>query len=464
MLVAIKGGIQPSTGYHLPMKTRRRTPLMTALAFFLLLGCGSGQTASAQPTPVAQKPTVAAQVPGSPVAAGSPAVKTSPAASPALSPSASPAASPRVAAAARAQLGPGSPAVRLERVLGGLERPVDVKHAGDGSGRLFVIEKKGRIRVVRNGTLEPTPFLDITPLVGSSGNEQGLLGMAFHPSYASTGFFYVNFTNTEGHTVIQRYSVSSGNPDQANPGSAATVLMIEQPASNHNGGNLVFGPDGYLYIGMGDGGRAGDPWGNAQNKGVLLGKMLRIDVNGGSPYGIPADNPFVNEPGARPEIWAYGLRNPWRYSFDRATSDLYIADVGQNAWEWVLLQRGGSPGGQNYGWNRVEGSRCYPAGSSCDPSQFTLPILEYDHQQGCSITGGYVYRGPSFPQLQGLYFYADYCSGRFWGAQEVAAGQWQSAQLMQLSGVRISSFGEDETGELYVAGDSDGGLYRLVAQ
>jgi glucose/arabinose dehydrogenase len=447
------------------MKICRRSVLLSALAFFLLLGCGSGQTASAQPTATAQKPAATAQSPtAAPAAKASPAAAASPTVARVASPAASPAAAPRVAAGPRAQLGSGSPAVRLEPVVRGLEQPTVVTHAGDGSGRLFVVEKRGRIRIVRNGVLEPTPFLDIAAAVKSSGSEQGLLGLAFHPRFVENGVFFVNYTDTVavGNTVVQRFQVGSGTPDRADPNSGQQLLYVEQPAANHNGGHLAFGPDGYLYIGLGDGGRAGDPWGNAQNRGVLLGKMLRIDVDGGPPYGIPADNPFVNDPSARPEIWAYGLRNPWRYTFDRATGDLYIGDVGQNAWEWVHLQRAGSPGGQNYGWNRIEGSHCYPAGSACDPSQFVLPILEYDHAQGCSLTGGHVYRGPSFPQLAGLYFYADYCSGRLWAAQESAPGQWQSQELLQAPR-GISSFGEDEAGDVYLVILNDGGLYRLAA-
>ena len=370
-----------------------------------------------------------------------------------------------VASLAAAPGAQGVPAVRLDTIASGFDQPIHVTNARDGSGRLFVVEKRGRIRIVRGGTVDPTPFLNIRSLVKSSGSEQGLLGLAFHPRFASNGLFYVNYTdqNGVGNTVVARYRVSPGNPNQADPNSATTVLSIEQPATNHNGGNLVFGPDGYLYIGTGDGGGAGDPWGNAQNKGVLLGKMLRIDVDAGQPYAIPPDNPFVNEPGARPEIWAYGLRNPWRYSFDRANGVLYIGDVGQNTWEWFVRQRSGI-GGRNYGWNRVEGGHCFPPGSSCDPSAYAKPKLVYDHSGGnCSITGGHVYRGPSFPQLQGIYFYGDFCSGRLWAGQKIAPGQWRSTELLKTD-ARISSFGEDEAGELYLVGLGDGRLYRLVAQ
>ena len=243
------------------------------------------------------------------------------------------------------------------------------------------------------------------------------------------------------------------------------VLGVDQPAANHNGGNLVFGPDGLLYIGLGDGGRSGDPWGNAQNLGVLLGKLLRIDVDSGSPYGIPASNPFVNtpEPGVRPEIWAYGLRNPWRFSFDRANGDLFIGDVGQDHYEWVEHQAAGAGGGQHYGWNLCEGRHSYPKGTDCAAADIVPPIAEYDHSVGCSITGGYVYRGGAYPQLVGTYFFADFCSGRFWSLRETTAGgDWQMDTLLATP-LRPTSFGEDEDGELYVLSYHDNGLYRLVA-
>ena len=330
---------------------------------------------------------------------------------------------------------------------------------------MFVVGKRGQVFVMRNGGILPTPFLDISGIVNSSGSEQGLLSIAFHPGYASNGLFYVNYTdrNGIGNTVVARYRVSADNPDRADPSSATTLLTIEQPAQNHNGGLITFGPDGYLYIGMGDGGRADDPWGNAQNRGVLLGKLLRIDVNNGDPYTIPPDNPLAHDPSARPEIWAYGLRNPWRFSFDRATGDLYIADVGQNRWEWVHFQPAGH-GGQNYGWDVVEGSHCHEPPQGCDTSPFPAPIAEYGHGNGnISITGGYVYRGSSFPTLNGLYFYSDYGSGRIWAAQQEAPGSWHSEELLN-TGMHISSFGEDEAGELYLASMSDNSVYRLVAR
>jgi glucose/arabinose dehydrogenase len=371
--------------------------------------------------------------------------------------------SPTVSGVARAQAEAGLPSIDLQRVLGGLNEPVGLANAGDGSGRLFVVEKRGRVVIVRDGAVQPTPLLDITPVVGSRGSEQGLLGLAFHPRFATNGQLFVYYTDQQGDVVVARYQVAPGAPDLVDAGSATTLLTVDEPYANHNGGSLAFGPDGFLYIGLGDGGSAGDPRGNGQNRGALLAKILRIDVDNGSPYAIPADNPFVGDAAARPEVWAYGLRNPWRFSFDRATGDLYIGDVGQNAWEWVNFQPAGARGGQNYGWNVVEGSHCYPPGTRCDPSQFVRPVAEYDHSLGCSVTGGYVYRGPSFPSLQGVYFFGDYCSGRIWGLAHAEAGQWRQQELLK-SSVRISSFGEDEAGEVYLLGLSDGTLYRLVAK
>jgi glucose/arabinose dehydrogenase len=332
-------------------------------------------------------------------------------------------------------------------------------NAGDGSGRLFIVEKQGTIRIFRDGALLSTPFLDITDRVGSSASEQGLLGLAFHPDYTSNGFFFVNYTNRQGDTVVSRFSVSPNNPDRAEPDSEVNVLTIGQPARNHNGGNLAFGPDGYLYIGMGDGGGAGDTFGNGQNRQSLLGKMLRIDVDE-LPYLIPPDNPFVAASNTRPEIWAWGLRNPWRFSFDRLTGDLYIADVGQDAYEEVNYQPAESSGGENYGWPVMEGFHCY-GGGLCSEEGLTLPVAEYDHSAGCSITGGYVYRGQQYPALSGVYLFSDYCSGTLWGMAQTADGSWEVAALGQ-AGINPSSFGEDEAGELYILDLSGGALYQII--
>ncbi|MPZ12929.1 MAG: glucose dehydrogenase [Chloroflexi bacterium] len=355
---------------------------------------------------------------------------------------------------------PGAVELALEPVVTGLQEPTYVGSAKDGSGRLFVLERAGRILIVRDGRLLPNPFLDIQPMVSARGSEQGLLGLAFHPQFTENGWLYINFTNTNGDTTIVRYAVSR-DPDVVDPNSALPVLQIPQPAANHNGGNLVFGPDGYLYIGMGDGGGAGDQYGNAQNLSSLLGKLLRIDVNASVPYAIPPDNPFVTRDGARTEIWAYGLRNPWRFSFDRATDDLYIADVGQNRFEWVHLEGAGAGGGRNYGWPIVEGSQCYPGGQACDRSALPVPITEYSHDLGCSITGGFVYRGRAYPSTRGVYFFADYCSGRVWALDRQADRTWRQTELIE-SSLSISSFGEDQDGELFVTSLRPGGLYRLV--
>jgi glucose/arabinose dehydrogenase len=325
---------------------------------------------------------------------------------------------------------------------------------------LFVVEQAGRILIIKDAVNNPTPFLDIVSLVGSNANEQGLLSVAFHPNYRNNGYFFVNYTNKQGDTIIARYTVAD-NPDIADPNSAKILLTIDQPYANHNGGQVVFGPDGYLYIGMGDGGAANDPHNNGQNLGVLLGKILRIDVDSADPYGVPPDIPFIGNREARPEIWSYGWRNPWRFSFDRATNDMYVADVGQNQYEEVHVELAGTPGGQNYGWRLMEGFHCFEP-ADCDPTGqgLVLPIAEYDHTQGCSITGGYVYRGQQYPTLNGVYFYADYCSGIIWGLRREADGAWSQAQLLA-SDQAISSFGEDEAGEVYLAQHRTGEIFQI---
>jgi glucose/arabinose dehydrogenase len=357
------------------------------------------------------------------------------------------------------------PAISLEPVLAGFELPVFVTHAGEepsGASRLFIVEKAGRIQLVESGSVQPTPFLDITDRVGSQRNEQGLLSVAFPPDFAASGLFYVNYTDRRGDTVVARYQLMSENPRQADPSREQKILQIEQPAANHNGGQLQFGPDGYLYIGTGDGGQAGDPWGNAQNPDELLGKMLRIDVTGTDSYQVPSDNPTLNQPGVRPEIWATGLRNPWRFSFDRATGDLYIADVGQNLYEEVNFQPAGSSGGENYGWDVMEASNCFEPPTGCDSDGLVMPVTEYDHGQGCSITGGYVYRGTLYPRMAGVYFFGDFCSGNIWGLRQEASGKWEMALLLDTD-LNISSLGEDSDGEIYVVSYSDGSIYHLAA-
>ncbi len=338
---------------------------------------------------------------------------------------------------------PNPEAYLWQTIVSGLERPIDLQHAGDGSGRSFIIEKVGRIRILQAGNLVDFPFLNITERVGSQGNEQGLLGLAFHPRYAENGLFFVNYTDRNGDTVIARYRVTA-DPNLADPSSELVLLRVSQPYGNHNGGVLAFGPDGYLYAGLGDGGSAGDPRGNAQKLDTLLGKILRLDVDSAEPYAIPADNPFGNE------IWAYGLRNPWRMSFDRGTGDLYVGDVGQGNWEEINFVSAGMPGGVNFGWDYFEGTHPYE-GTPPQGTQFVPPVAEYDHGQGCSVTGGYVYRG-SMPAWSGIYLYGDYCSGNVWGLIR-SDGGWQTRVLFEALG-RITSFGQDESGEVYLVTDS----------
>lgn len=348
---------------------------------------------------------------------------------------------------------PDASAYQWQPVVSGLDSPVDVQFPPDGSGRMFVLEQDGRIRIVENGQLLETPLLDLNNQVGSLGNEQGLLGLAFHPRFQENGNFYVNYTDNNGNTVIARFHADG---DAADPASEKVLLQVDQPFPNHNGGVLTFGPDGYLYAGLGDGGAADDPFGNAQNLTTLLGKVLRLDVDGGDPYRIPPDNPFGNE------IWAYGLRNPWRISFDRLTGDLYIADVGQGAWEEIDFSKGNAPG-QNYGWKFFEGSHAY-IGKPTATDHLTYPVAEYSHSEGgCSVTGGYAYRGASLPEWLGIYLYGDYCSGLVWGlihsGDESSGLQWQS-QLLFETGFNITTFGQDRAGEIYLA-DRGGTVYRL---
>jgi glucose/arabinose dehydrogenase len=349
----------------------------------------------------------------------------------------------------------------LESVVSGFRAPVFVTAPPDGSDRLFVVEQGGTIRIVQDGRLLPQPFLDVSSLI-VSGGERGLLGMAFHPRFAENGRFFVMYTaRGNGDNTVARYQVSS-DPDRADPGSATILLAIPDFAANHNAGMLAFGPDGYLYIGTGDGGGANDPQRTSQDLGAWLGKMLRLDVDSGEPYAVPRDNPFVGRNGARPEIWAYGLRNPWRYSFDRESGDLWIADVGQNRAEEINVQRAGSRGGENYGWSIMEGFRCL-RGDSCDQAGLTLPVAEYGRNDGCSVTGGYVHRGTREPALTGAYLFGDYCSGRIWSLHQNAGGEWIRTELAQTN-LRISSFGEDRDGDVYVADLQGGGIYRLTAQ
>ncbi|MBC7932721.1 MAG: PQQ-dependent sugar dehydrogenase [Rubrivivax sp.] len=363
----------------------------------------------------------------------------------------------------RAQTGGAAlPTLGLANTIGGFTSPVGIAHAGDGTGRLFVVEQGGRIRIVKNGALLTTPFLDISTRI-SSGGERGLLGLAFPPDYATKGHFYVNYTNPAGDTVVARFLRSASNADTADPASEQRVILIGQPFANHNGGQLNFSPrDGQLYVGMGDGGSGGDPGNRAQNPADLLGKILRLDVESGRPYAytVPASNPFVNRTGFRPEIWALGMRNPWRFTFDRLTADLFMADVGQGSFEEIDFQTGQSAGGENYGWRIMEGIHCFNP-NPCTQTGLTLPIHEYDHGAGdCSVTGGYVYRAQQFPRMQGLYLYGDFCSGRIWGLR-FENNAWTNALLLDNS-FQISAFGEDEAGNVYVAAYNTGQIHTLV--
>ncbi|MGI9040445.1 MAG: PQQ-dependent sugar dehydrogenase [Gemmatimonadales bacterium] len=357
----------------------------------------------------------------------------------------------------------GTVPLALQEVASGLSFPLYLTTPPADTGRLFVVEKGGAIRLVKGGGILPTPFLDLSAQV-STGSEQGLLGLAFDPQYAANGRFVVHYTDLAGDTRLSLFRVSA-DPDLADAATEEVLLTAEQPFPNHNGGQIVFGPDGLLYLGLGDGGGGGDPGGRAQSLADLLGSILRIDVSAGAPYTVPTNNPFVTRPEARPEVWSYGLRNPWRLTFDRATGDLYIADVGQSAWEEVHVSPAAAGAGRaaNYGWNIMEGPDCYAA-SSCDRTGLDLPVLAYDHGQGCSITGGYVYRGAAIPELLGHYFYADFCQGwvrsfRSADGQAVDQADWPTLR----PGGTIPSFGEDAAGELYVIA-GEGGIFKIVPQ
>ena len=370
---------------------------------------------------------------------------------------------------AAAVLSPDQVRLRLEPVYEGFESPVFLTHAGDGSQRIFVVEKTGKIWVIVDGVVQPAPFLDVSEKITTAGNEQGLLGLAFAPNFLESGYFFINYTDRQGATTVERYTVAGSDANQADPQSAFTVLKAPQPAANHNAGMLDFGPDGYLYVPLGDGGAANDRFGNGQNPNILLGKILRLDVTStpAQPYRIPADNPFVdanwNGQDVRDEVWAIGLRNPWRTSFDRQSGAFWVADVGQNQIEEINVLQPGAPGGENLGWPIMEGGSCFSV-ADCDRSGLTLPVAEYTHAAGnCSVTGGYVYRGAAIPQWQGIYFYGDYCSGRIWALAPMEVNGWANAEIMD-SDLALSSFGEDEAGELYALDYARGVVYRLTAE
>lgn len=363
-----------------------------------------------------------------------------------------------IAASVLLAAGPaGAESLAVEVVAGGLEAPLYVI-APPRDDRLFVVEQSGRVRIIEDGRLLKTPFLDISTRL-KFGGERGLLSLAFHPDYAGNGFLFVNYSEKgSGATIVKRYRVTADS-DRADPASAHLILRVAQPYSNHNGGHILFGPDGMLYIAMGDGGARGDPQGNGQNRASLLGALLRIDIDRGDPYAIPPDNPFVGDADARPEIWAWGLRNPWRIAFDAAAGLLYVADVGQDEWEEVTIAHAAA-GGLNHGWNVMEGSHCFLE-RNCDAAGFVPPAYEYDHDEGCSITGGLVYRGAAIPALSGHYVFSDYCAG-FLRSLRYADGRVAETHAWSVGDIgRVTSFGQDAAGEIYIT-NSDGNVLKLV--
>jgi glucose/arabinose dehydrogenase len=426
--------------------------LLAAVA--LTIGaCSASVSPSLSPSPSPARPP-----------SPSPAISSLPSPSPSVSPSPADSANPSVAAG-----DPTSVRIDLERVVGGLSSPLFATGAGDGSGRLFVVEQPGRIRIVRDGRLAERPFLDIDDRV-LAGGERGLLGLAFPPGFGATeDRFWVHYSDENGDTLVSSFRVSADDPDRAARATEELVLHVAQPYANHNGGWIGFGPDGMLYVALGDGGSGGDPEGNGQDTGTMLGKLLRLDVLGAEPgaaraYNVPADNPFAGDVPGRGEIWSYGLRNPWRASFDRLTGDLWIGDVGQGSWEEIDRAQASDGGGRgvNYGWNVTEGRHCFEPRRGCDRDGIDMPITEYDHQLGCTVVGGYVYRGTASPGLSGVYVFGDYCSGLIWGVVSGGPAD-QEPVLLAESDHTISSFGEDDAGELYVTDLSSGELLRVEA-
>jgi hypothetical protein len=375
------------------------------------------------------------------------------------SPTPVPTATPPTASCAAGAPVAGIPALTARLVASGLRNPLDLQAAPGDRERLYVVEQGGRIRVIRSGQLQSAPFLDVSGRI-SSGGERGLLGLAFHPQFATNRRFFVNYTNPRGDTHVAEFRASSA--DTADPASERVVLTETQPFANHNGGGLAFDNAGRLLIALGDGGSGGDPLGNGQKLDTFLGKILRIDVDAGTPYAVPADNPFRSTAGAAPEIWAYGLRNPFRISVDRPSGDLYIGDVGQNRVEEVDVGLASRRGGENYGWNVTEGSQCYSPSSGCNRTGLTPPVYEYTHSEGCSVTGGVVYRGCRLPDLAGTYFFGDFCTGlvrsfRLASGQATDVRDWTAS----VRGVNSpAAFGLDADGEVYVV-DYDGEVYRL---
>lgn len=454
------------------MAPRRLFLLIGVLLLLILAACNGGQAANPTPQPTA--PVVTQAAPSTPPTEAVEVTGERPAELPptGLTPSANPTpeflpsgvatlplAEPSSTAQPDAVQFPDPQGYRWTILSSDLQVPISITAAYDGSGRMFINEKAGRIRILQSGELLSEPFMDLTDRVGSQSSEQGLLGLAFHPRYAENGQFFVHYSDRNGDTVLSRFQVSASDPNHGDPASEVILLQQDQPYPNHNGGQLAFGPDGYLYFGLGDGGSAGDPQNNGQSLDTWLGKILRLNVDQGQPYGVPADNPFVNG-GGRSEIWAYGLRNPWRFSFDMLTGDMYIADVGQNQWEEIDYLPAGSPGGTNFGWRFKEGTHTYEDGASA-AALLVDPVYEYDHSLGCSVTGGYVYRGQSLPEWYGIYIFGDYCGGRIWGLMRLN-GQWVG-QEMFVTGAGLTAFGQDEAGEVYML-DAAGSVLRLDRQ
>ncbi|NPA06166.1 MAG: PQQ-dependent sugar dehydrogenase [Chloroflexi bacterium] len=422
-----------------------------SLLLLLVLGMGCRRAPATTPPPTQQLPAVsptplATLPPPAPIASPSPVATR--------------------ATAAAATPWPWATALPMDiaqrthwRVIAQVNQPTSIVGWPGDPERLVILERAGRARLWVRGQLREEPFLDLTDRVGSAQPEQGLLGLAFHPEFATNGEFFVNYTDQQGNTVVARFTLDDPDARTADPDTEERLLYVEQPYGNHNGGHLAFGPDGYLYIGLGDGGAAGDPEDRAQNPQSLLGKMLRIDVDHGDPYAIPPDNPYADGREGRPEIWALGLRNPWRYAFDPLTGALFIADVGQNLWEEVNYWPADAPPGPNFGWDYYEGMHPY---EDTPPPGLTLifPVVEYGHDMGCSITGGEVYRGQALPELWGVYLYGDFCSGRIWGLTQTPEGQWVSTVLWETQHL-ISTFGRDAAGELYLADYGTGAILRL---
>ena len=426
-------------------RERSRVRLLLTILFVVLAGCGS--TTIASPT------------------AGSTSGSTSgPTDSPTAGPTSQPSASGRPGTSA---FDPTHVVIALEPFVDGLTAPLAIVNAGDGSGRLFVAEQGGKIRIVDTGRIEPTPFLDISNEI-TSGGERGLLGVAFHPHYPDDPRVFVDYTDARGDTQVSSFVLDAGDPQRVDRSSEKRLLHVTQPFANHNGGALVFDRGGFLLVSLGDGGSGGDPQGNGQSLTTMLGKILRIDIDragvqDGRAYGIPADNPYADGAAGRmPEIWLAGLRNPWRMSVDRVTGDLWIGDVGQNLWEEVDVQRSESAGGANFGWNRMEGTHCFQPARGCEIPGLALPVTGYGHDLGCTVIGGAVYRGTAQEALVGGYVFGDYCSGRIWAIDPVANG-YRAPVMVAGSDRNLSAFGEDETGELYVADITRGAILRLTA-